>query len=123
MRTRENLGETENIRLYLVKGLRRLIVNEITKSRKITDFNESKTGACEIVFSVEEQIIKNEVFNEKRQTLKSAILSLNSRQQEILYYKFTCGFDYEEICGIMDINYASARQLVSRAIQTLKKVL
>jgi hypothetical protein len=61
MRTRENLGETENIRLYLVKALRRLIVNEITKSRKTTDFNESKTGACDIVFSVEEQIIKRDV--------------------------------------------------------------
>ena len=33
------------------------------------------------------------------------------------------GYDYEEICGIMDISYANCRTLISRAKESLRKKL
>ena len=33
------------------------------------------------------------------------------------------GYDYEEICDIMDISYANCRTLISRAKESLRKKL
>ena len=33
------------------------------------------------------------------------------------------GYDYEEVCDIMDISYANCRTLISRAKESLRKKL
>ena len=57
----------------------------------------------------------------QKKNLKSAFDELSDRQKEILYLKYYSEMDYEEITQIMDMNYQSARNLVSRAIQKLAK--
>jgi DNA-directed RNA polymerase specialized sigma24 family protein len=46
---------------------------------------------------------------------------LSSRQQEILYLKFHSEMDYDQIIEIMGLNYQSARNLVTRALEALRK--
>ena len=124
IRNRNNLGSTDNIRLYLLKTFRRKIVRTFEKNRKLF-WLEPTSGHAEpeITFSVEEKIIQDEESAERIRSVKQAMKTLNTRQREVLYYKFTCGFDYDEICEIMSISYDSARQLVSRSIQQLKQKL
>lgn len=76
-----------------------------------------------ITFSIEEELILNEVLTEKEELIRQGMNELNIKQREILYYKFTCDFNYDQICEVMSISYDSARQLVSRAITILKKYL
>ncbi|MGQ1889741.1 RNA polymerase sigma factor [Thermophagus sp. OGC60D27] len=121
IKSRNNLGDTENIRLYLLKAFRRLILKAMKGAGIYSSIDTSYVPSDEVSFSIEEEIMERETREEQKETLSRALQSLKSRQQEILYYKFTCGFDYEEICEIMGIPYDTARQLVSRAIQTLRK--
>lgn len=123
IRKKRNLGETDNIRLYLLKSLRRKLVREIQKKQK----NEVQISEVEIfpkvVFSVEEDLIEKEEGSQKSIILKKAMGELNDKQREVLYYRFDCGFNYKQISEIMSITNDSARQLVSRAVSSLKSYL
>lgn len=45
---------------------------------------------------------------------------LNSNYQNILSLHFIEGYDYEEICEILQISYANCRTLISRAKESLR---
>ena len=118
---RAQLGNNDNIRLYLMKSYRRKLLHGLnTKKRRFKLDNDSHAD-LENVFSVEEDLITNEEQFRKTRLIRAKLLELGSKQQEIIYYKFTLGYDYNEICDIMSISYDSARQLVSRSIQVLKQ--
>ena len=119
---RKSLGDAENIRMYLLKSFRRSLFVEIKKKKKFKNF-DSINIEPEIVFSVEDNLMAVEELSEKEQELKRVMQILTPQQREILYYKFTCNFDYNQICELMSISYDSARQLVSRSIQSLKKYI
>lgn len=123
IRNRKNLGETDNIRLYLLKSLRRRLVQEIEKKQKLTKLNNDYQTEPAIVFSIEEKWIRDEEKLKQMELISQGMKELNSKQREALYYKYTCGFDYGQICEIMSVSYDSARQLVSRAVSSLKKYL
>ena len=123
IRSRKNLGKTDNIRLYLLKSFRRKLIRELGKIRKQAGFSGEYFPKPEIVFSVEEDLIRDEDQSKKMKLIRQGMQELNAKQREILYYKFTCDFDYGQICEIMSITYVSARQLVSRAIGSMKKHL
>ncbi|MFV0590466.1 MAG: RNA polymerase sigma factor [Draconibacterium sp.] len=122
IRNRKGLGSTDNIRLYLLKSFRRKLIRALKIRQKLTPISyDIEENGFDITFSVEDQIIHDEETAQKTKLISEALQLLNPRQREILYYKFTCGFDYPEICELMSISYDTARQLISRTIQTLKK--
>lgn len=124
IRRRTALGSTSNIRLYLITSIRRKLFRLLENRKKlgIVD-NQHDDMLPDIAFSVEEEIIEEEEKNQKKRLLQEALGHLNAKQREILYYKFTCGFDYSEICELMSVSYGTARQLVSRTIKQLKNTL
>lgn len=121
IRSKQNLGETDNIRLYLLKSFRRKLIKVLQQKQK----QEERKYEIQpnIIFSAEEDWISTEENSRKRELIIQGIKELNLKQREVLYYKFTCGFDYKQISEIMAVTNESARQLSSRAIQTLKKYL
>lgn len=123
IRNRKNLGKTDNIRLYLMISFRRRIIQELEKKQKLAELNNDYRMEPEIVFSAEEVWIKNEEERKQADMVRGKMQELNPKQREALYYKYSLGFDYSQICEIMSITYDSARQLVSRAISSLKKSL
>jgi len=48
---------------------------------------------------------------------------LNANYHQILNLHFIEGFDYEEICEILNISYANCRTMISRAKESLRKKL
>lgn len=120
---RKSLGKTDNIRFYLTTAFRRRLFKELKNKKKELLLEEEAQLSPEITFSIEEDIIRNEDQETKSEMIKKGMKKLNTTQREILYYKFNCNFNYDQICEIMSISYDSARQLVSRAIQSLKKFL
>ena len=123
IRSRKNLGETDNIRLYLLKSFQRKLIRELDRSKKQADIQNHYQLEPEIVFSIEEDLIIDEERSKALRFIQQGMKELNSKQREVLYYKYTCGFNYTQICGMMSITPDSARQLVSRAIHSLKKYL
>jgi RNA polymerase sigma factor, sigma-70 family len=123
LRTRKNLSETDNIRFYLLKSLKRKILREIQRSgKKVTSINDQEYS-FELLLrdNVDDQL--TELDEVKQQALANALESLTDRQKEAIYLRFNKGLEYEEISSILNLNYQSARALIHRAIERLREVI
>jgi RNA polymerase sigma factor (sigma-70 family) len=69
----------------------------------------------------EEKWIEQEEESIRQLQLEKALGQLSDRQREIIYMKYYRQMDYDEIGTIMDLNYQSARNLVTRALTALRK--
>jgi RNA polymerase sigma factor (sigma-70 family) len=76
-----------------------------------------------IVYSIEDEFIQKEELTLKEKMIRNALNNLSPRQREILYYRFTCNFEYDQICELMSIKYDTARKMVFRALQSLREQL
>lgn len=124
IKNRENLGDTNNIRFYLIKSLKNKLIRTLQKDQKyihqITELTEPEFSS---VYSHEENLIERENRERNEQLLLKGLDELSPRQREILFYRFTCELDYPEICDIMSIRYDSARKMVFRALSVLRGIL
>lgn len=123
IRTKNKLGETDNIQFYLLRSLRRKLVRNIKKQKlSIGGFSE-KDFVADIVYSAEKEMIEKEELSYRERLVSKGLKELSPKQREILFYRFTCNFDYNEICEIMSLKYDSARKQVFRALKALKKTV
>lgn len=120
---RKTLGDTDNIRLYLMKSFRRKLIRGLENKRKLAKLDSDYSLEPEIVFSVEEELITDEEQSRRVKFVKLGLQELSAKQREAFYYRFTLGYDYNQICEIMSINYDSVRQLISRGINSLKQFM
>ena len=118
----QKLSPTENIRFYLFKTLKNAIYKEIDKSKKneLVEFVPLKFEAS---FSLEEEIAEKENVSNKEMTLLKALNELSDRQREIIYLRFECAMEYDQICDIMQLKNDSARKLIFRAIKSLREII
>jgi len=124
IRTRSTLGQTDNIYFYLIKAFRRRITRSISESKKQTEtWNDTEVEAKYIAYSIEDELIQKEHLTEKEECIRNGLAQLSPKQREIIYYRYTCDFEYDQICEIMSIKYDSARKMMYRAIQTLRRYL
>lgn len=120
--TRRKLGETSNIYFYLLRSFRRKLAKNI-KSQKMEEEHSLNNFDAEIVYSLEHELIGKEELTRRQKLLQKGLNQLSPKQREILYYRFTCEFDYNQICELMHLKYDSARKQVFRALKALKEVL
>ncbi len=124
IRTRATLGNTDHIYFYLIKSLRRRLLQSLNgnKNIKITDA-DFENHNLHIVYSIEEDLILKEELTQNEKNVRKGLAELSPKQREILYYRFTCDFEYDQICEIMSMKYDSARKMVFRALKTLRTEL
>lgn len=124
-KNRNSLGSTDQIKPYLLKSARRKIIKKINQDSKFkklfSNILPKEEYAFEIVLSPENQVISQQISEEKILKAQSLLDTLPPRQKEILYLLFYQEMSYEEIAKIMDINYQSARNLVHRALKLLRE--
>jgi RNA polymerase sigma factor (sigma-70 family) len=120
---RQNLADTENIKYYLLKGLRREIVRSL-KNRKKFDF-DSIDNPVEFDFTLSHEsiLVKEESERDLLTQIKKHIDKLSSRVKEILYLKFFEGMAYEEIAVLTDMKYQSVVNTVYRAMKGIRENL
>ena len=97
LRTRENLGDTDNIRFYLMRSYRRKLVHNLKKNQPPENLALYGTEPS-IVYSIEEEFIRRENLRKRDRVIQNCLQELNPRQREILYYRFNCNLEYDEIC-------------------------
>lgn len=122
IRTRKNLGETDDICFYLMASFRRKLVRNM-KKKNVVEYPKEEEIKATIVYSAEHELIDKEELTHREQTVKKSLAELSPKQREILFYRFSCNFEYDQICEIMHLQYDSARKQVSRALKALKKTL
>jgi RNA polymerase sigma factor (sigma-70 family) len=122
IRSHQNLGPTDNILFYLMRSFRRKLTLNLKKNHQSRYLNINEIP-LQITYSAEVDIIDKESLSYQEQQVQICLKELSPKQREILYYRFQCNFEYEEICELMSLKYDSARKLVFRSLQALKKKL
>jgi RNA polymerase sigma factor (sigma-70 family) len=123
IRTRTRLGATDNIQFYLIRSFRRKLARNVNVLPKTSPEYEQNLPEAQIVYSVEQDFIGKEELSRREKLVQKGLKELSPKQREILFYKFTCEFEYDQICEIMQLKYDSARKLVFRALKGLKEAL
>ncbi len=123
IRNRKKLGPTDNIDFYLMASLRRRLTQSSKHNKVLFTSEIDNNLEAKIVYSAEQEIINKEELTQKEKMLQTGLAELSPKQREILYYKYTCEFSYEQICDIMSLKYDSARKLVFRSLKSLRKSL
>ena len=123
IRTRSRLGSTDNIRFYLLRSFRRKLARNSKALHPNASEYDKLLPEMKIVYSAEQDFIGKEELSRREKIVQNGLNELSPKQREILFYKYTCEFDYDQICEIMQLRYDSARKLVFRALKALKEVL
>jgi RNA polymerase sigma-70 factor (ECF subfamily) len=89
----------------------------------VTSFDYAENKDFEFSLSVEDMMIKDEIDQDKQSRLQEAFKELSSRQREAIFLKYYQEMSYEQICEVMDINYQSVRNLISKGISDLKRII
>lgn len=111
-----------NQKPYLLKGLRRQILNVLElKYNQMDRVKVEETLSIE--FSVEDCYIHNQYEEELRIKILNALNNLSKKQREAIYLRYFENLGYEEIAEIMNINLQSAKNNVQRGLDSLKEML
>jgi RNA polymerase sigma factor (sigma-70 family) len=117
---REKLSNTDNIRFYLLRSLRRKIYREKGKLISLVLEENINMSHDKPVLAFEETIIDGEIQNENYKILANALNSLSARQREGLSLKFEHNLTYSEIADIQGISVESVRTSIYRALKDLR---
>jgi RNA polymerase sigma factor (sigma-70 family) len=118
------LNETNSIKFYLLKSLRRRIARTVHGAKRLeTITDEVQYLEEKMNFSVEHLMVAQESDQARKAGLRRALEGLTKRQRESIYLKFFQGLNNEAIASVMNLSEASAATLVSQAIAALRNAL
>jgi RNA polymerase sigma factor (sigma-70 family) len=117
---RETLSDTDSIIRYLCVTLRRELIRRINKAQQTIGFENTENKELDFSLSIEDAIIHGETTETNQTRLMQAMETLSNRQREAIYLRYYECMEYEEICSIMDINYQSVRNLISKGLIELR---
>ncbi|MCB0456859.1 MAG: RNA polymerase sigma factor [Flavobacteriaceae bacterium] len=104
--------------------LKRIVVNNsIVQARKSQRFTELPEYLLKEEAEEEYGIDSEEYASVQVAKLRNCMETLHESYQNILTLHFIEGYDYEEICDILQISYANCRTLISRAKESLRTKL
>ncbi|MEM9650170.1 MAG: sigma-70 family RNA polymerase sigma factor [Bacteroidota bacterium] len=119
---KSKLSETDNIKYYLMRSLKRKIVSKRRAAFSDVANETFKRGLqFNYVPSPEEVIIAQERTALKMNSLQKASQFLTQRQQHGLTLRFSEKRSYEEIAEIMNTSVETSRTIIYRAIKSLRK--
>ena len=120
VKNRGTLGDTDCILFYLIQSFKRRLLRQLGKENRYNLKSKDEEYIFEVTYSIEHDIILEEKSNTKVNLLSKALNDLTPRQKEAIYLKFTERFEYGQISEIMGMSIESCRNLIYRAIKSLK---
>jgi RNA polymerase sigma factor (sigma-70 family) len=120
---RANLTIPTSGKAYLVVSLRRRIFDKGPKSNLVTTTLEADHLNDALIEHPEKSWLIEEDHRIQQQRLEAAMAKISDRQREILHMRFFLEMDYDQIAAAMDLNYQSARNLVTRALAAMRKAM
>lgn len=115
---RDNLPLVENVKAYLLKSLRNRVIR-ILESRNLNGNGIQPNQAVQESF--EQQLILEELVDERLSKMYHSIRHLPTRQKEVIHLKYFQNLGTEEIADLLSINYQSVSNLLYKGIQKLRK--
>lgn len=118
---KENLSNPSNIKFYLFKVLKHTILRKLKRERKFVELSMRKDTFFQTEYCLERKMVQAEKEESKEKFIFEVINTLTLKQKEILYLRFSMGFDYVEISEIVNIDQSSVRKQVYRAIKKIRE--
>ena len=117
---KHNLGETDNIKLYLFKSFRRRIVAVKQKESRFV-FQDALKETFAIEFAIDQKIMNSQFAEHQLQSLKTALEQLSSKERQIIYFYFYQNLSYTEIAEVLNYDHvSSARRSVYKILKKLR---
>ncbi|WP_080054808.1 RNA polymerase sigma factor [Spirosoma aerolatum] len=120
LETRERLGQTDSIKFYLMRSLRRDLVRKLNERHRFQAGHEGEID-FKVEFHYEPTWLDSQISREQSEAVLRELNHLPARQKEALFLKFFDNLSYEEIAGIMGIETTSAYKVIYKAIASLQK--
>jgi RNA polymerase sigma factor (sigma-70 family) len=123
-KSRRNLSDTTSIKFYLLKAMRRKVVQAIRqKTPYLSTDDLSDFDDLPVAFSPEFDLIADQTSAEQREKLLHAINQLTNRQKEAVVLLYIEGLSYAEVASLMSLKVRSVYNLIHEALEALKKLL
>ncbi|MEK6481744.1 sigma-70 family RNA polymerase sigma factor [Catalinimonas sp. 4WD22] len=113
-RRRDHLGDTDHIKFYLFKGLRRVLISLLKNERKKLDVDSYQ----HLVHNSMQH--DTEDLQDQSLHLKNAVNKLSKKQREVIYLRYYENLSCEEVADIMKININTVYNNLSLAIKNLR---
>jgi len=114
------IRDVNTIKAFLFAAVKNACLNVLKFGQK--NINLDTIDNFEIRYSVKEDLISSKEEEEHIKSVVEKILGqLTPRQKEIIYLRFLHQMEYEEIAHIMNLSEQSARNLIHRAMEKIRK--
>lgn len=118
---RERLGDTDSIRYYLYKSLRRKVARIKTKSENRLFKTFSDEDNSDVSPSPEYILISEQITSERREKVCSMLNKLTRRQKEAMYLRYFDEMTCDQIADIMQLSKQGVYNIIHHALIELKK--
>ncbi len=118
------LSMLEDNRLF-GSWLKKIVINSsLTISRKRNMYGEIPLETVEYAITDDtEGVVREDLTSVKANAVLKTLKELKESYSTALSLHLIEGYDYEEICEILNISYSNCRTLISRAKESLRKKL
>lgn len=123
IKNRKNLGDTDNISFYLLKSIKRKLLRKLISERRISMGTPEENYAFDVTYSVELDMISEEISQQKKALLAQVLQELTPRQKEAIYLRFSKELNYNEVSEMMNISVEASRNLISGAVKKMKEAI
>jgi RNA polymerase sigma factor (sigma-70 family) len=119
---RNELRDIENLKAYLFVSLKNRLYDESKKRSYISD------TAVEEIEPLSPDDVEYKFLNKEKESIQNMMVinllsQLSPRQREALVLYYIEERKYEDICGIMKMNYQSVRNLMYRGLTKLRNIV
>ncbi|KAA6342529.1 ECF RNA polymerase sigma factor SigM [termite gut metagenome] len=119
---RNELRDIENLKAYLFVSLKNRLYDESKKRSYISD------TAVEEIEPLSPDDVEHKFLNKEKESIQNMMVinllsQLSPRQREALVLYYIEERKYEDICGIMKMNYQSVRNLMYRGLTKLRNIV
>lgn len=112
--------EVSTLRPFLFQSIKNHLINTIKKEARLTGIEDVETNFS-FSYQLDNEIIEKEEQKAIRHKIDKLLSSLSPRQKEIIYLRFLYEMEFDEIAKIMSISYQSARNLLHKAMDKMRK--
>jgi RNA polymerase sigma factor (sigma-70 family) len=114
---RETVSAVGSVNFYLFKSFRRLLMSKIIARKRFT----GQSSIFDFMPSIEDGMIDDESKKIQSEHLQRCIKALTRRQREALFLRFFNDLSYHEVAAIMEVRVDSVYNIISKAIDILRR--
>lgn len=118
---RKRLGDTDSIKFYLFKSLRRKLLRTKDKLQNALTDGFTNEDIAQVAPSHEFVLIAEQSSLERKRKVMRMLDQLSKRQQEVLFLRYFEELNCEQIAAVMGIGRQAVYNLIHHAIDELRK--